>query len=77
MMKVICFHNADEENGYLSNWYPSTFTLEGIDFSSMEQYMMYRKAIEKPCLGYFTEKVSQAPFTKQQSIWKCFSGICF
>ena len=44
-MPVICFHNADEENGYLSNWYPSTFTLKGIDFSSMEQYMMYRKAI--------------------------------
>lgn len=44
-MPVICFHNADEENGYLSNWYPSTFTLKGIDFSSMEQYMMHRKAI--------------------------------
>ena len=43
-MPVICFHNADEENGYLSNWYPSAFTLKGIDFSSMEQYMMYRKA---------------------------------
>ena len=41
-MPVICFHNADEENGYLSNWYPSAFTLKGIDFSSMEQYMMYR-----------------------------------
>ena len=36
-MPVICFHNADEENGYLSNWYPSAFTLKGIDFSSMEQ----------------------------------------
>lgn len=44
-MPVICFHNADEENGYLSNWYPSAFTLKGIDFSSMEQYMMYRKVI--------------------------------
>ena len=44
-MPVICFHNADEENGYLSNWYPSAFTLKGIDFSSMEQYMMYKKAV--------------------------------
>ena len=44
-MNIICFHNADEENGYLSNWYPSPFTLHGVDFSSMEQYMMYRKAI--------------------------------
>lgn len=47
-MLVICFHNAGEENGYLSNWYPSPFTLHGVDFSSMEQYMMYRKAI---CFG--------------------------
>ena len=43
-MKVICFHNPDEENGYLSNWYPSQFQINGIEFSSMEQYMMYKKA---------------------------------
>ena len=47
-MAVICFHNPDEENGYLSNWYPSPFTLDGVAFSSMEQYMMYRKAV---CFG--------------------------
>ena len=44
-MRVICFHNPDEENGYLSNWYPSDFTVDNIRFSSMEQYMMYKKAI--------------------------------
>ena len=43
-MEVICFHNPDEENGYLSNWYKSDFALEGIMFSSLEQYMMYEKA---------------------------------
>lgn len=42
--KIICFHNPDEENGYLSNWFPSRFTVHDIAFSSMEQYMMYRKA---------------------------------
>lgn len=47
-MVVICFHNPNEENGYLSNWYPSIFTLNGVTFSSMEQYMMYRKAV---CFG--------------------------
>lgn len=26
-MKVITFHNPDEENGYLSNWYLSDFTV--------------------------------------------------
>lgn len=43
-MQIICFHNPDEENGYLSNWYPSQFTMEGVTFSSMEQFMMYQKA---------------------------------
>ena len=47
-MTVICFHNPNEENGYLSNWYPSVFALDGVTFSSMEQYMMYRKAV---CFG--------------------------
>lgn len=45
MRKIICFHNPDEENGYLSNWYLSDFTVDGTAYSSMEQYMMYQKAI--------------------------------
>ena len=44
-MKVICFHNPEEENGYLSNWYPSDFVVDEMKFSSMEQFMMYKKAI--------------------------------
>ena len=44
-MAIVCFHNENEENGYLSNWYPSDFTVNGISFSSMEQYMMYQKAL--------------------------------
>lgn len=45
MNEIICFHQTYEENGYLSNWYESPFTIEGINFSSVEQYMMYKKAI--------------------------------
>lgn len=45
MTEIICFHNPDEDNGYLSNWYASNFTVSGVKFSSMEQFMMYRKAI--------------------------------
>lgn len=41
----MCFHNPDEENGYLSNWYLSWFEVGNIRFSSMEQYMMYQKAV--------------------------------
>ena len=44
-MNIICFHNPDEENGYLSNWYLSQFSVDEITFSSMEQYMMYKKAV--------------------------------
>lgn len=44
MMNIICFHNPNEENGFLSNWFLSPFTANGISFSSMEQYMMYQKA---------------------------------
>lgn len=44
MNKMMCFHNPDEENGWLSNWYLSDFTVGGLTFSSMEQYMMYKKA---------------------------------
>lgn len=44
-MNIICFHNPDKENGYLSNWDLSQFSVDEITFSSMEQYMMYKKAV--------------------------------
>ena len=49
-MQILCFHNPDEENGYLSNWYLSNFIVKGIEYSSMEQFMMHQKAI------YFYDK---------------------
>ncbi|MGN0603092.1 MAG: NADAR family protein [Oscillospiraceae bacterium] len=45
MRKIVVFHSPDESNGYLSNWYLSDFVIDSIKFSSMEQYMMYKKAI--------------------------------
>ena len=45
MKNIICFHNPDEINGYLSNWYLSDFKINDINYSSMEQYMMHQKAI--------------------------------
>ena len=29
-MAIICFHKPDEENGYLSNWYMSDFSIDSI-----------------------------------------------
>lgn len=43
--KVIGFHMPEEPYGFLSNWYMSDFEIQGHRFSSMEQYMMYNKAI--------------------------------
>ena len=45
MPRIICFNLIDEPYGFLSNWYPSRFILDGMTFTSMEQYMMYRKAL--------------------------------
>ena len=42
---VIGFHKPDEPYGFLSNWYKSTFEYNAIKFTSMEQYMMYQKAV--------------------------------
>lgn len=44
-MNIRFFHNPDEQNGYLSNRHLSDFKIDSIRFSSMEQYMMYKKAI--------------------------------
>lgn len=43
--QIISFHNPDEPYGFLSNWAKSRFSLNGMIFISMEQYMMYSKAM--------------------------------
>ena len=40
---AVFFHKPEEPDGYLSNWYPSSFLLDGIRFSSVEQYIMFEK----------------------------------
>ena len=42
---AIFFHKTTEPNGFLCNWYPSPFTMDGITFNCVEQYMMYQKAV--------------------------------
>ncbi len=43
--QIIGFHNPEEEYGFLSNWYLSDFQVDDRKYSSMEQYMMYQKAV--------------------------------
>ena len=40
---AVFFHKPSEPDGYLSNWYPSQIVVDGIKFSSVEQYIMYKK----------------------------------
>lgn len=42
---AVFFHLPTEPFGFLSNWCPSPFDLDGIRFSSAEQYIMYRKCM--------------------------------
>lgn len=44
MYEMVCFHKPEEENGFLSNWFPSNFKVGKWEYSSMEQYMMHQKA---------------------------------
>lgn len=42
---MIVFHDVDKEYGFLSNWYLSVFHVDGRRFTSVEQYLMWRKAL--------------------------------
>lgn len=41
----IPFWKAGDPYGFLSNWYPSSFTVDGTTFETSEHYLMYQKAI--------------------------------
>ncbi len=42
---AVFFHKPEEPYGFLSNWSPSPFDLDGLHFTSVEQYIMYSKCI--------------------------------
>lgn len=42
--KYAFFWKPNEKNGYLSQWYPSPFTRNGLYFPTAEHWMMYTKA---------------------------------
>ena len=71
---AVFFHKPEEFNGYLSNWYPSPFDLDGKHFSSVEQYVMYRK-----CMIFGDEKSAKAVLdtddtAQQQAIGRKATG---
>ncbi len=42
---IIGFYLPEDENGCFSNWHMSDFVADGVQFSSMEQFLMYQKAV--------------------------------
>ena len=73
-MDAVYFHLPDEPDGYLSNWYISPFDLDGKHFSSVEQYIMYRK-----CLAFGDKDSAEAVLktdntAQQQKIGRNASG---
>ena len=44
-VEAVFFHLPNELYGFLSNWYMSPFDLDGVHYSSMEQYIMYQKCV--------------------------------
>lgn len=45
MSKIVKFFKRNERNGYMSNWWLADFEINGQVFDSVEQYMMWRKAM--------------------------------
>lgn len=73
-MNIICFHNPDEENGFLSNWYLSNFSINGISFTSMEQYMMYQKAVCFQDENIAEQILATKDVAKIKELGRCVSG---
>jgi len=40
MKPCIFFWHEYENNGFLSNWYKAPFVIDGVEYHSVEQYMM-------------------------------------
>jgi len=64
IMNFVFFHNPDEENAYLSNWFYCDFEVDGVKFNSGEQYMMYSKAAVMGDNSTATKILAERDFSK-------------
>lgn len=68
---MTCFHLITEPNGYLSNWYPSRFELDGMHYCCAEQYIMRMKAVTFGDDGHAAEVMeTEDPAVMQDIGWK-------
>jgi len=51
--EFVFFWNDDEENGFLSQWYHAQMSVDGVPYTSCEQYMMAKKALAMEDVEYY------------------------
>ena len=71
---AVFFHRPEEPDGYLSNWYTSPFNLDGIHFTSVEQYIMYQKCLMFGDTNSANQILSTDDTAKQQKIGRNAKG---
>lgn len=49
----VFFWNDNEENGFLSQWYHAQMSVDGVTYTSCEQYMMAKKALAMEDVEYY------------------------
>lgn len=74
MNNIIGFHNPGENYGFLSNWYLSEFTIDDQLFTSVEQYMMYSKAMLFHDLDIATKILDTSDVAKIKELGRCVSN---
>lgn len=74
-VSAIFFHKPDEPYGWLSNWYLCDFELDGMKFSSAEQYIMYQKCVLFGDNASAKKVMSTDDPAQQQAIARSASGF--
>lgn len=85
MNSILGFYAPDQENGYLSNWYPCSFKYGRYTYSSAEQFMMAQKAALFRDYGVFfkildthdqstIKKLGKQVSNYDDAVWSCLRG---
>lgn len=72
---VVVFWLPNEKNGYLSNWYNSPFTLDGVSFLCCEQYIMWAKAQLFQDFAAARKIIEAAEPGKQKALGRAVKGF--
>lgn len=74
IVDVVNFHLIDGINGYFSNWYPASFVINDIHYTSAEQYIMHQKCLLFGDFASAKDVLSTDDVARQQDIGRKASG---